>query len=161
MTWPVVHAAHMHVSAADVVYNLGVASSALHVLRSSNTSARMMRTQLTLGHVSYFEHGRSCTLWLGPGHVAEPRERMQPPSQQPSDDATTHSTRSPDGDEHADEEGGLPALMQLQAALFAAFPECHDLNLDPGRGISRFVPHLSLGQTRSRREAEALAQVGF
>eukprot|EP00931_Biecheleriopsis_adriatica_P071525 TRINITY_DN45397_c0_g1_i1.p1 TRINITY_DN45397_c0_g1~~TRINITY_DN45397_c0_g1_i1.p1 ORF type:complete len:304 (+),score=43.81 TRINITY_DN45397_c0_g1_i1:66-914(+) len=36
-------------------------------------------------------------------------------------------------------------LQEVHAALLAAFPECTDLSSDQARGITRFVPHLSLG----------------
>ena len=40
------------------------------------------------------------------------------------------------------------ALGAVQAALLAAFPACTDFSADPRRNITRFVPHLSLGQCR-------------
>ena len=46
------------------------------------------------------------------------------------------------------------ALGAVQAALAAAFPACTDLSDDPRRGITRFVPHLSLGQCRPGGTAE-------
>ena len=49
-------------------------------------------------------------------------------------------------------------LVQLQATLQTAFPQCTDLNDDPARGISSFRPHLSLGQWRSAAEAQAAQQ---
>jgi 2'-5' RNA ligase len=43
-------------------------------------------------------------------------------------------------------------LVDLQAALVAAVPDCDDLS----RFAAGFTPHLSVGQARSRREAERL-----
>lgn len=52
-------------------------------------------------------------------------------------------------------------LCRVQSALVEAFPECTDLSNDPTRGITRFTPHLSLGQWRNRAAAEAaVAQLG-
>jgi hypothetical protein len=50
-------------------------------------------------------------------------------------------------------------LVSLQAALAAAFPECSDLSSDPGRGITRFVPHLSIGQWRDKAALKQQLQV--
>ncbi|MBM4072100.1 MAG: 2'-5' RNA ligase family protein [Planctomycetes bacterium] len=44
------------------------------------------------------------------------------------------------------------ALIALQAALQAAFPECDDLSRFP----AGFTPHLSVGQARTAHEAEQL-----
>lgn len=44
---------------------------------------------------------------------------------------------------------------ELQAALAAAFPDCQDLNCDPLRGITHFIPHLSIGQFKNAEAAEA------
>ena len=49
-------------------------------------------------------------------------------------------------------------LLQLQAALQAAFPRCTDLSDEPARGISAFRPHLSLGQWRSAADVRAAQQ---
>lgn len=49
-------------------------------------------------------------------------------------------------------------LQAVQAALVEAFPECIDLSWDPKRDITRFVPHLSLGQWRGRAEAAAAVE---
>ncbi|BDA50341.1 hypothetical protein COCOBI_16-0170 [Coccomyxa sp. Obi] len=76
--------------------------------------------QVQLADLRYFEHGRSCTLWLDP---------------------------------HCDQ------LMQLQAALVAAFPDCTDLSDDPSRNISSFAAHLSLGQWRSPGDVKNAQQV--
>lgn len=48
-------------------------------------------------------------------------------------------------------------LLAVQSALERAFPQCSDLGSDPGRGITAFTPHLSLGQWRMRREVQAAA----
>lgn len=45
----------------------------------------------------------------------------------------------------------------MQAALVSAFPQCSDLSSDPGRGITGFTPHLSLGQWRGAAEVAAAA----
>lgn len=50
-----------------------------------------------------------------------------------------------------------PALVELQARLAAAFPDCQDLNNDPKRGITAFTPHLSIGQWKSAAAAEEAA----
>ena len=50
-------------------------------------------------------------------------------------------------------------LLEVQAALQAAFPQCTDLSHDPGRGITAFTPHLSLGQWRSPAVSRAAQQV--
>lgn len=42
--------------------------------------------------------------------------------------------------------------MDLQTALVSALPDCDDLSRFP----AGFTPHLSVGQARSRREAERL-----
>ncbi|GAB4824103.1 hypothetical protein N2152v2_011149 [Parachlorella kessleri] len=75
--------------------------------------------QVKLSSLGYFDHGRSCTLWLDPES---------------------------------------PELCRLQAALVEAFPDCSDLSLDPSRGITRFTPHLSLGQWRGSHSAAAAVQ---
>ena len=53
---------------------------------------------------------------------------------------------------------GSAELLQLQAALQAAFPLCTDLSDDPARGITAFRPHLSLGQWRSAGDVKAAQQ---
>jgi len=70
---------------------------------------------VTLSRFDYFEHGRSCTLWLDP--------------------------ESPD-------------LVQVQAALLGAFPECGDLSNDSSRGITKYSPHLSVGQWKTLEEVQ-------
>jgi hypothetical protein len=54
----------------------------------------------------------------------------------------------------------LSELLALQSALASAFPDCQDLNLDPGRGITHFVPHLSLGQWKKRSQLIQDMEVG-
>ncbi|KAK3275207.1 hypothetical protein CYMTET_16650 [Cymbomonas tetramitiformis] len=49
-------------------------------------------------------------------------------------------------------------LLDLQATLTAAFPECKDLSNDPARGITAFKPHLSVGQWRNAAEASAAVE---
>jgi len=48
-------------------------------------------------------------------------------------------------------------LLDVQAALVNAFPQCTDLSCDPGRGITAFTPHLSLGQWRTAAGVAAAA----
>ncbi|KAL4448021.1 hypothetical protein ABPG75_005240 [Micractinium tetrahymenae] len=48
-------------------------------------------------------------------------------------------------------------LAGVQAALASAFPQCTDLSSDPGRGITAFTPHLSLGQWRGAAAVAAAA----
>lgn len=48
-------------------------------------------------------------------------------------------------------------LLAVQAALQRAFPQCTDLSSDPGRGITAFTPHLSLGQWRTKADVQAAA----
>ncbi|CAI5484874.1 unnamed protein product [Closterium sp. Yama58-4] len=45
-----------------------------------------------------------------------------------------------------------PPLIALQHTLEAAFPECNDLSQIVA---DRFCPHVSVGQWRTRKEAEA------
>jgi hypothetical protein len=78
--------------------------------------------QVRLADLQFYEHDRSCTLWLDP----------------------------------QSEE-----LIQLQAALVAAFPECIDLSNDPSRSITSFSPHLSLGQWRSVGDVKKAQQAGL
>jgi hypothetical protein len=52
-----------------------------------------------------------------------------------------------------------PELLQLQARLQGAFPFCDDLSSDPARGITRFRPHLSLGQWGGVQRVTAALQV--
>lgn len=52
-------------------------------------------------------------------------------------------------------------LMQLQAALVAAFPDCTDLSNDPSWDIRSFAPHLSLGQWRSPGDVKQAQQAGL
>lgn len=40
----------------------------------------------------------------------------------------------------------------MQSALQSAFPGCDDLSNDPGRAISSFTPHLSLGQWQDKQQ---------
>jgi 2'-5' RNA ligase len=47
-------------------------------------------------------------------------------------------------------------LVELQAALQAAFPDCDDVS----RHAQGFTPHLSLGQTATRRVGSLLATLG-
>lgn len=49
-------------------------------------------------------------------------------------------------------------LLEVQAALVAAFPQCSDLSCDPARGITAFTPHLSLGQWRTRQAVAEAAE---
>jgi hypothetical protein len=51
------------------------------------------------------------------------------------------------------------ALLRLQARLSGAFPSCQDVNNDPQRGITKFRPHLSLGQSRPGRDLRAMREV--
>ncbi len=56
---------------------------------------------------------------------------------------------------------GVPAeLVALQGAILEAFPDCRNQNDDPSRGITRYVPHLSLGQFLSAAAAEAAGKAG-
>lgn len=48
---------------------------------------------------------------------------------------------------------------EVQAALAAAFPHCQDLNNDPARDITRFIPHLSIGQFKNAAAAEEAGKV--
>lgn len=48
-------------------------------------------------------------------------------------------------------------LLAVQAALQRAFPQCTDLSSDPGRSITAFTPHLSLGQWRTKADVQAAA----
>jgi len=53
-------------------------------------------------------------------------------------------------------------LQKLHEILLTACPDCTDLSSDPSRGITKFTPHLSVGQWRGEAETvkvmEALAQ---
>ena len=49
----------------------------------------------------------------------------------------------------------------MQQALYDAFPECRDLNHDPSRGITEFVPHLGVGQAQSRDALVQAEQVQY
>jgi len=51
-----------------------------------------------------------------------------------------------------------PELVTLQETLAKEFPECNDLSNDPDRGITTFVPHLSVGRWRDRQEVQAAAE---
>ena len=112
---------------------------------------------MTLGRFGHFEHGRSCTLWLDPESPRAPHLHACHATSRSylQHNACSHYTTEPeyDGRMHSDAE-----LVQLQAALQAAFPQCTDLSDDPARGISAFRPHLSLGQWRSAAEAKAAQQ---
>eukprot|EP00442_Polarella_glacialis_P038794 CAMPEP_0115154952 /NCGR_PEP_ID=MMETSP0227-20121206/67602_1 /TAXON_ID=89957 /ORGANISM="Polarella glacialis, Strain CCMP 1383" /LENGTH=181 /DNA_ID=CAMNT_0002565929 /DNA_START=217 /DNA_END=759 /DNA_ORIENTATION=- len=56
-------------------------------------------------------------------------------------------------DPAVDKEAGA-SLAALQSDLVGAFPDCTDLSSDEARGITRFVPHLSLGGWRGVKDAE-------
>ena len=45
-------------------------------------------------------------------------------------------------------------VEDFQNKLFKEFPECDDLNHDPRRGISSFLPHLSLGNSPARGDGK-------
>ncbi|GBF95104.1 hypothetical protein Rsub_07688 [Raphidocelis subcapitata] len=79
-----------------------------------------------------FDHGRSSTLWLCPSE--------------------------PGGPAAARTQCGHPGVARAQSALQSAFPDCDDLSNDPGRGITQFSPHLSVGQWRDAAAAEAAAR---
>lgn len=69
--------------------------------------------QIQLSQFKFFQHKKSCTLWLDPT-------------------------------QGGDLECG--PLNELQNTLIEPFPDCTDLCHDPSRGITKFIPHLSVGQ---------------
>lgn len=78
-------------------------------------------------------------------HEGRPKRACAPPIPCCSPSAYTPSARL------------LAGLLEAQAALERAFPQCTDLSSDPARGIQAFAPHLSLGQWRTRADVAAAA----
>ena len=128
---------------------------------------------MTLAEPSFFEHGRSCTLWLRPDSASDGELLVISIScpcclTRVSSSGCAHS-RMPHG-QHSSaqmhEHTGSPCshcsllpaeLLAVQAALERAFSQCSDLSSDAARGITAFTPHLSLGQWRSRADVQAAA----
>lgn len=113
---------------------------------------------MALRECGFFEHGRSCTLWLRPQADGERRSRAElqragssPSAHEGLDLCTAYALHRPPV--HPCTAG----LLEAQAALERAFPQCTDLSSDPARGIQAFSPHLSLGQWRTRADVAAAA----
>lgn len=114
---------------------------------------------MTLAELDFFEHDRSCTLWLRPdaqgGCPAARLPLMVPAVCRKLCAWRLHSWRTQPlllSSPHAAE------LLEVQAALARAFPQCGDLSTNAGRRIQRFTPHLSLGQWRTRGDVVAAMQ---
>jgi hypothetical protein len=110
--------------------------------------------EVTLDTFGRFDHRSSSTVWLNPDNPGG----FNPPNfaQTPLRTVSHGPLSSPQP--HLFDTCAPPGVLQLQAKLQAAFPDCFDLPSDPSRGISGFASHLSLGQWRDAAAAEEAIQ---
>lgn len=114
-----------------------------------------------LSSLSFFEHPNSYTMWLDAadktgwwvarGARARDGGRMRAKHTQGQSQTHPHALHMAETTQctaHITHHHPTPliGLVALQSALQGAFPGCTDLSDDPQRDITRFTPHLSLGQ---------------
>ncbi|KXZ54947.1 hypothetical protein GPECTOR_3g116 [Gonium pectorale] len=109
-------------------------------IRVGRALSRVAPFRVRLERLRTFRHSaRSYTLWAEPELVQPPQA---PVPAGPAASSPTAAAAAGPG------PLGASGLQLVHASLMSEFPDCTDLSDDPGRGITAFAPHLSLGQLR-------------